>query len=134
MRSELINLKLTHIIYSVFKQQICEFIFLLSYSLFVFSWKKSLIHERNQRINTVIAQCQIVIEISCAASTLSLMSTLTLMYGCAWTLTSPHWQSHRNQIVKIGDNICYVLILNWLIQISCFCKMYFILRTLTSIK
>ena len=26
------------------------------------------------------------------------MSTLTLMYGCAWTLTSPHWQSHLNHI------------------------------------
>ena len=24
----------------------------------------------------------------------SLMSTLTLMYGCAWTLISPNWQSH----------------------------------------
>ena len=28
----------------------------------------------------------------------TLMSTLTLMYGCAWTLTSPHWQSHLNHI------------------------------------
>ena len=27
------------------------------------------------------------------------MSTLTLIYGCAWTLTSPHWQSHWNHIV-----------------------------------
>ena len=27
------------------------------------------------------------------------MLTLTLMYGCAWTFISPHWQSHNSQIV-----------------------------------
>ena len=60
----------------------------------------------------------------------ALILTMTLMYGCAWTLISPHWQSHWNQFVTTcyigtvineindGSKVCTSQHVQWLLQCS----------------